>query len=69
MSSKKPRKKLLDKAPKAPRKQTKREQELESMRQSSEQDLLDMIRANLALPMHKRTHFLRLRLPNGGSCL
>jgi hypothetical protein len=39
------------------------------MRQSSEQDLVDMIRANLALPMHKRTHFLRVPLPNGGSCL
>lgn len=65
MSSKKPSKNSL----KAPRKQTKRERELEAMRQSSEQDLVDMIRANLALPMHKRTHFLRVPLPNGGSCL
>ncbi len=65
MSSKKP----LKNSSKAPHKKTKREQELEAMRQSSEQDLVDMIRANLALPMHKRTHFLRLRLPNGGSCL
>jgi len=30
---------------------------------------LDQIRALLALPMNKRTHFLRVRLPNGGSCL
>lgn len=68
MASEKPSKKLQENDSKAPRKQTKREQELESMRQSSEQDLLDMIRANLALPMHKRSHLLRLRLPNGGSC-
>ena len=39
------------------------------MRRFTEQALLDMIRANLALPMNQRTHFLRLRLPNGGSCL
>ena len=39
------------------------------MRHVWEQDLVDMIRANLALPMHKRTHFLRKRLPNGGSTL
>jgi hypothetical protein len=39
------------------------------MRQYSEQALVDMIRANLSLPMHKRTHFLRMRLPNGGSSL
>lgn len=52
-----------------PRKLTKREQVLEAMRAASEQDLIDMIRANLSLPMHKRTHFLRMRLPNGGSSL
>jgi hypothetical protein len=28
-----------------------------------------MITARLALPMEKRTGFLRKRLPNGGSCL
>ena len=28
-----------------------------------------MIKKWLALPMKKRTHFLRVRLPNGGSCL
>ena len=50
-------------------KPTKREIELEAMRHVWEQDLVDMIRANLALPMHKRTHFLRKRLPNGGSTL
>ena len=59
----------LPNKPKRTRKPTKREIELEAMRQVWEQDLVDMIRANLALPMHKRTHFLRMRLPNGGSTL
>ena len=63
---------------KKPRKLTKRElrnrvsqleQNLEAMRQASEQELTDMIRRQLALPMNKRTNFLRVRLPNGGSCL
>ena len=54
---------------KKPRKPTKRELALEAMRQVSEQELTDMIRRQLALPMHERTHFLRVRLPNGGSCL
>ena len=30
---------------------------------------LNMIRAQLALPKHKRTNFLRKKLPNGGSFL
>ena len=50
-------------------KPTKRELALEAMRQVSEQELTEMIRRQLALPMHERTHFLRVRLPNGGSCL
>ncbi len=65
MSSNEP----LPNKPKRPPKPTKREVELEAMRPVWEQDLVDMIRANLALPMHKRTHFLRMRLPNGGSTL
>jgi len=51
------------------RKPTKRELALEIMRQNSEQELIGMIRRKLALPMNKRTNFLRVRLPNGGSCL
>lgn len=54
---------------KKPRKPTKREIALEAMRQASEQELTDMIRRQLALPMNKRTNFLRVRLPIGGSCL
>ena len=63
MSSNKPLKS------KPARKPTKREQELEIMRTVWKQDLIDMIRARLAVPMHERTHFLRMRLPNGGSTL
>jgi hypothetical protein len=51
------------------RQPTKRELALEVMRQASEQELTDLIRRQLALPMNKRTNFLRIRLPNGGSCL
>ena len=50
-------------------KATERELALETMRQASEQELTLMIRRQLTLPMNKRTHFLRKRLPNGGSCL
>ena len=63
MSSKKPSKSSKTRKP------TQRELALEAMRQGSEQELTDMIRRQLALPMEKRTHFLRMRLPNGGSCL
>jgi hypothetical protein len=34
-----------------------------------DRELIEMTRMLLALPMNKRTHFLRVRLPNGGSCL
>ena len=54
---------------KTPRPPSKRELALEAMRQASEDELTALIRRQLALPMNKRTHFLRLRLPNGGSCL
>ena len=63
MSSKEPSKSSKTRKP------TQRELALEAMRQGSEQELTDMIRRQLALPMEKRTHFLRMRLPNGGSCL
>ena len=50
-------------------KPAQRDLALETMRQTSERELTLMIRRQLALPMNKRTHFLRKRLPNGGSCL
>lgn len=57
------------KSKKTPAKPTRREQALNAMQQASEAELTALIRRQLALPMHKRTHFLRYRLPNGGSCL
>ena len=50
-------------------KAAQRDLALETMREASEQELTLMIRRQLALPMNKRTHFLRKRLPNGGSSL
>lgn len=36
---------------------------------AAEVELIEMIRRLLALPMNKRTHFLRVRGPSGGSHL
>ncbi len=46
-----------------------RQKELDGLRAVADEELLDQIRRLLALPPHKRTHFLRVRLPNGGSSL
>jgi hypothetical protein len=46
-----------------------RDQRLEALRRESERDLREQIRRLLALPMNRRTHFLRVRLPGGGSAL
>jgi hypothetical protein len=35
----------------------------------SQRNLIEQIRRQLALPMNRRTNFLRKRLPGGGSCL
>ena len=43
--------------------------ELAALREDSELQMRDLIRRRLALPMEKRTNFLRRRLPGGGSCL
>lgn len=40
-----------------------------ALRQESERALVEQIRRLLALPPSKRTNFLRVRLPNGGSSL
>lgn len=45
-----------------------RRRKLRALRSESERALIDQIRRLLALPMEKRTHFLRVRLPGGGSC-
>jgi hypothetical protein len=40
-----------------------------ALRKESDRALIDQIRRLQALPMNKRTHFLRVRHPNGGSHL
>lgn len=42
---------------------------LEALKKESQRNLIEQIRRQLALPMNRRTHFLRKRLPGGGSCL
>jgi hypothetical protein len=41
----------------------------DSLKRESERALVEQIRRLLALPMNKRTHFLRVRRPGGGSHL
>ena len=40
-----------------------------ALKKESDRALVDQIRRLLALPMNKRTHFLRVRHPGGGSHL
>jgi hypothetical protein len=52
------------------KKKTNRERAKNSaLKQESERALVEQIRRLLALPMNKRTHFLRVRHPGGGSHL
>jgi hypothetical protein len=52
------------------KKKTNRERAKSSaLKQESERALVEQIRRLLALPMNKRTHFLRVRHPGGGSHL
>jgi hypothetical protein len=46
-----------------------RKEQLDALKKESERALVDQIRRLLALPMNKRTHFLRVRHPAGGSHL
>ncbi|MGD8343537.1 MAG: hypothetical protein PVI38_08465 [Desulfobacterales bacterium] len=46
-----------------------RRKKLKALKQESERNLIEQIRRQLALPMNRRTNFLRKRLPGGGSCL
>ncbi len=42
---------------------------LHALKKENERAIREQIRRLLSLPMHKRTHFLRTRLPGGGSSL
>jgi hypothetical protein len=46
-----------------------RNAQLKALKKETERELYDMIERLLDLPMHKRTHFLRRKLPGGGSAL
>jgi hypothetical protein len=50
------------------RRKTKKAQEA-ALKRESERALVEHIRRLLALPMNKRTHFLRVRHASGGSHL
>jgi hypothetical protein len=47
----------------------KRDPRPSALARESERALIEQIRRLLALPMNKRTHFLRVRRPGGGSHL
>ena len=51
------------------KKKTKREKSLDALKKENERAVVDQIRRLLALPMNKRTNFLRVRHPHGGSHL
>jgi hypothetical protein len=47
----------------------RRRRQLAALRRESERDLRAQIQTLLSQPMSRRTHFLRVRLPGGGSAL
>jgi len=51
------------------RKAKNRKSQEAALKKENERALTDQIRRLLALPMNKRTHFLRVRHPSGGSHL
>jgi hypothetical protein len=63
----------MNKNPNRPAKKAapSRRRQLAALKRESEQEMVELIRRRLAMPLEKRTHFLRVRLPlpNGGSCI
>ena len=51
------------------KKKDNRKKQLDAVKKESDLALVEQIRRQLALPMNKRTNFLRKKLPGGGSCL
>ena len=51
------------------KKRKDKDKQLKALKKESERNLIEQIRRQLALPMNRRTNFLRKRLPGGGSCL
>ena len=51
------------------KKKTSKQSAPSALRRESERALVQQIRRLLALPPEKRTNFLRVRLPNGGTSL
>ncbi len=51
------------------KKKINRARELRLLRTATARELDDLIARLLAKPMHERTHFLRRRMPGGGSAL
>jgi hypothetical protein len=51
------------------RRKKNRAQSLDAVKKENERAVREQIRRLLGLPMNKRTHFLRVRLPSGGSAL
>lgn len=64
-----PRKRKMRKKSNPKRPISSRSRALEALEKELDRAEREQIRALLALPMNRRTHFLRVRLPNGGSCL
>lgn len=61
--------KTARKAKRAKPRPPSRKAQLAALAAESEEQLRDLIRRRLALPLEKRMNFLRVRLPGGGSCL
>ena len=55
--------------PRATRRKARRAARPSALARESARALVEQIRRLLALPPERRTHFLRRRLPNGGSAL